>query len=1199
MKNTRKYIVKKHQREYSLKSLENIKMLQAGKTLKTEKKMRCVHTDVYSRVLYRENNVKNYFCKTCFDSKYLPKKCTQCGRDREIKDFAIVLKNEHSRDHYCDVECYKGFSKGFNEKSDKKINTEKEQNIIKNLIEEKPGITVPKNFYILTDNDFELSGSMLYLAEKNVNICPMLVYTYTVLGEKAIGIFEQLSNEFPNVNIGIFKQNGSKYVHHIPNTSTVKFYSQRNDYSFFLGNHDIETIKRFITEKTEKITDKIINDKEPDTIDNSPENQSDPMTEIPVVNFSDIHKKLFSVCQKGRLDKVKKIFKKWCSYDFLKKYLPTCDDILTVICKEGHTQVLDYIIMKGMNIENDKKDYLLTVASMSGKIYMVKYLVSIGANIHAKGNLAVEYAINNGHTEVVKYLRSKGGFITCIQSGFISSCAKGRLDMVEYLLTEGADLENRWKEAISVAKTNNHTNIVEYLEKTMEERGIFTPPSNYHYLTDDDFILGCGKFQYIGTIFPILILFCDSDRVNGIKSFQQLSKEIPSINIGIFQYNNSKYAKNMSCQFTVKFYENLKKYTLYTGNTVGNDLKPFVLNIIEKMGKTKDENQIPKLHEDIQELDQEDFYWEENGEFGVSDSSEPILVLFYDSDIINWIIVANDLQGIVNTEKIDCDIAVFDIDKCKDSDGIDKILKDMRRKIILEYNWKRLGEHTGYTDAKSLRNFIVKELGQIKPVESPIENEEKTLVPLPTKNKEENNTDFSLKLHEYIFELDTLDFEIEFSVGISVNYTRIYFKEESGNPFPMLVFFYNKRDLINKFTEEQLITLFNTVITDISEKKIQVNVAILDTDEHRFDHVAFSPLEIMFYHDRKDYREYNKQTVNTENVLRFIEDCKKGNDPEKFYDQYITITNGKNGPNDQILAKRGIHSKIYIFDDSYFSLENFGSELNKGKQYICPIVVLFCKDMKYTSLFNNLASEIKNEKININLGIFDISGEKYSHILHNCIVYYTEQKKDPQNMGTMKYTGEMNIFPLKKFVLDISKKRTDMVVGYTEKGNALHVFSHDIPDYISRKNNELMELKFNDFHIGKYDELCLNSTIPVPMIILFYNPDNTNKITIFKEVAKLQRKNDDYPRMGIINVKMGKDTKELNCTRLIRKMCRDIDAKIVYHFNHVHCEMYTDEINVEKINEFINRKMAWETPYKMRKWNSKDNETAAKLYPVK
>ena len=85
------------------------------------------------------------------------------------------------------------------------------------------------------------------------------------------------------------------------------------------------------------------------------------------------------------------------------------------------------------------KNEALTFASQEGHIDIVKYLVENGADIHARDELALREASENGHVEVVKFLLENGADI------------HGR----DYL---GSDA------ALREASNNGHVEVVNYLK---------------------------------------------------------------------------------------------------------------------------------------------------------------------------------------------------------------------------------------------------------------------------------------------------------------------------------------------------------------------------------------------------------------------------------------------------------------------------------------------------------------------------------------------------------------------------------------------------------------------------------------------------------------------------------------------------------------------------------------------------------------
>ncbi len=82
-------------------------------------------------------------------------------------------------------------------------------------------------------------------------------------------------------------------------------------------------------------------------------------------------------------------------------------DDVRLASKNGHLEVVKYLVSLGANIRSEN-DFALKYASRNGHLEVVKYLVSLGANIHADYDYAVKYASQNGHLDVVKYLVSLG-----------------------------------------------------------------------------------------------------------------------------------------------------------------------------------------------------------------------------------------------------------------------------------------------------------------------------------------------------------------------------------------------------------------------------------------------------------------------------------------------------------------------------------------------------------------------------------------------------------------------------------------------------------------------------------------------------------------------------------------------------------------------------------------------------------------------
>ena len=96
----------------------------------------------------------------------------------------------------------------------------------------------------------------------------------------------------------------------------------------------------------------------------------------------------------------------------------------------------------------------------SGDLEVVMYLVSQGADVQNRDNWAVREASKNGHLEVVKYLVSQGADVQAKDNWAVRVASQnGHLEVVMYLVSQGAD--NNW--AVQQASANGHLEVVKYL----------------------------------------------------------------------------------------------------------------------------------------------------------------------------------------------------------------------------------------------------------------------------------------------------------------------------------------------------------------------------------------------------------------------------------------------------------------------------------------------------------------------------------------------------------------------------------------------------------------------------------------------------------------------------------------------------------------------------------------------------------------
>jgi hypothetical protein len=123
-----------------------------------------------------------------------------------------------------------------------------------------------------------------------------------------------------------------------------------------------------------------------------------------------------------------------------------------------------WLIENGANI-HARDDLALIWASEKGHLEVVKYLVENGANIHARDDYALGLASRNGHLEVVKYLVENGANIHARDDYALRwASEKGHFEVVKYLVENGANIHARRDYALGLASYNGHLEVVKYLE---------------------------------------------------------------------------------------------------------------------------------------------------------------------------------------------------------------------------------------------------------------------------------------------------------------------------------------------------------------------------------------------------------------------------------------------------------------------------------------------------------------------------------------------------------------------------------------------------------------------------------------------------------------------------------------------------------------------------------------------------------------
>ncbi|SNZ14022.1 Ankyrin repeat [Terribacillus aidingensis] len=126
----------------------------------------------------------------------------------------------------------------------------------------------------------------------------------------------------------------------------------------------------------------------------------------------------------------------------------------------------------------------LHIAAKKGQLEIVKYLVSKGIDINAKGGTfdasALNLAAGAGHLEIVKYLIENGAELDVSlakRNPLFGAINGGHKETAEYLIEKGIDISIRYSgeniknmDAYEYARQFGQTEIADYIKRKLDER---------------------------------------------------------------------------------------------------------------------------------------------------------------------------------------------------------------------------------------------------------------------------------------------------------------------------------------------------------------------------------------------------------------------------------------------------------------------------------------------------------------------------------------------------------------------------------------------------------------------------------------------------------------------------------------------------------------------------------------------------------
>ena len=146
-------------------------------------------------------------------------------------------------------------------------------------------------------------------------------------------------------------------------------------------------------------------------------------------------------------------------YSLLKNYKNS--DLLLQSCSKNELSLLKYCVE---HLKLDVKvhsNWAVRIASSSGYVDILLYLISKGADIHANSGYCIRWACKYGHYEIVKILLEHGADIHAESDlPLLWASENGHLDVVKLLLQKGA---SKIPEALKLAIKKGQSEVVNYL----------------------------------------------------------------------------------------------------------------------------------------------------------------------------------------------------------------------------------------------------------------------------------------------------------------------------------------------------------------------------------------------------------------------------------------------------------------------------------------------------------------------------------------------------------------------------------------------------------------------------------------------------------------------------------------------------------------------------------------------------------------
>lgn len=104
--------------------------------------------------------------------------------------------------------------------------------------------------------------------------------------------------------------------------------------------------------------------------------------------------------------------------------------------QENSVDFIKFLVDYGIEFN---KENTLARSALNGSLSIVKYLASIGVDMHCDDEQALAWAASRGHIDTVRFLIENGGNVNGLREPFLESLQSKNFELIMYFIKNGAD----------------------------------------------------------------------------------------------------------------------------------------------------------------------------------------------------------------------------------------------------------------------------------------------------------------------------------------------------------------------------------------------------------------------------------------------------------------------------------------------------------------------------------------------------------------------------------------------------------------------------------------------------------------------------------------------------------------------------------------------------------------------------------------